>query len=98
VSYTTSVTPFPTPTTPRREDENVNAGYSVPCGCGHIFTGEYAKGNLMRHQKSLSCKALRETREYLCSDCGQIFRRSDALLNHRRKRHGAPPGRVRLKS
>ncbi|KAF1969202.1 hypothetical protein BU23DRAFT_557881 [Bimuria novae-zelandiae CBS 107.79] len=77
------------------DNEGANGMYTVQCACGLVLTGAHAKGNLKRHQRSQKCTASAETRSCMCLDCGQTFLRSDALLNHRRKRHGAPPGQNR---
>ncbi|KAF2437325.1 hypothetical protein P171DRAFT_478020 [Karstenula rhodostoma CBS 690.94] len=69
------------------------AGYTLQCACGLIMKGAHAKGNLARHQRSRGCTAYAESRRCQCPECPQVFWRSDALLNHRRKKHEAPPCR-----
>lgn len=58
----------------------------VRCECGLVLRGPHAKGNLTRHRKSRICTAYSETRQCVCPYCNQVFRRSDALLVHTRKR------------
>lgn len=66
--------------------------YSVDCGlCGQTFTGIHAPGNLKRHYKTFKCPAA-QGKKYPCKHCpDKQYARSDGLLNHMRKKHGAPP-------
>lgn len=77
-----------TPSSPREQAEQ-----SVVCSkCDKVLKGPYASGNLTRHHKSRSCAASRNRRPFLCDfeGCSNQYERSDALLNHKRKKHGAP--------
>lgn len=60
--------------------------------CNKILTGPYASGNLTRHHKSRSCAASKKRKVFICDveDCLKQYERSDALLNHTRKKHGPP--------
>ncbi|KAF9736127.1 hypothetical protein PMIN01_06042 [Paraphaeosphaeria minitans] len=70
-----------------------SAEYTLQCACGLKLKGAHAKGNLGRHQRSKGCTASADSRRVQCPECPQVFWRSDALLNHRRKKHEAPPCR-----
>ncbi|CAI6332132.1 unnamed protein product [Periconia digitata] len=82
-----------TPPTPN----TTTAMYShfVQCKCGEILRGPHANGNLTRHRRSRKCTVPGEKRVLLCDKCDTQFQRSDALLNHKRKKHNAPPGTPR---
>ncbi|OAG09134.1 uncharacterized protein CC84DRAFT_1240984 [Paraphaeosphaeria sporulosa] len=67
--------------------------YTLECACGLKLKGAHAKGNLARHQRSRGCTASAESRRVQCPECPQVFWRSDALLNHRRKKHEVAPCR-----
>ncbi|KAF2634982.1 hypothetical protein P280DRAFT_207468 [Massarina eburnea CBS 473.64] len=72
------------------------APYSIRCdACGEVLTGAHANGNLTRHKRSQKCTAPVEKRSYECGLCDGKFQRSDALLTHRRKKHGHPQGQSR---
>ncbi|ORY19483.1 hypothetical protein BCR34DRAFT_131049 [Clohesyomyces aquaticus] len=66
--------------------------HSVTCEfCGKVLTGQHANGNLKRHKGSEACRSREDRKDHPCPDCGKTYQRSDSLLVHRRKRHGAPP-------
>jgi hypothetical protein len=69
------------------------AVHTLECACGLKLKGVHAKGNLARHQRSRGCTAYAEEKRCKCPECPRVFWRSDALLNHRRKKHEAPPCR-----
>ncbi|KAF2662991.1 hypothetical protein K491DRAFT_10679 [Lophiostoma macrostomum CBS 122681] len=60
--------------------------------CKTILNGQHSRGNLTRHQKSKKCRTSSQSRIFPCNEpgCDKFYHRSDALLNHRRKIHGAP--------
>lgn len=65
----------------------------VQCSeCGKTLTGSYASGNLTRHQKSKQCAASKNRKVFVCGidGCPNQYERSDALLNHKRKKHDHP--------
>ncbi|KAF2682815.1 hypothetical protein K458DRAFT_419657 [Lentithecium fluviatile CBS 122367] len=70
--------------------------FAIRCdNCNTILTGAHAVGNLTRHKRSLKCGSSGQRKDYACPRCGKVYHRSDALLNHNRKHHGAPPGAPR---
>jgi hypothetical protein len=50
-------------------------------GCYKKFTGDHAKRNRSRHEKDKHTDHL----PYMCTDCGKVFQRTDALTKHKRK-------------
>jgi hypothetical protein len=52
--------------------------------CGQIFEGHYARGNMVRHIKTMHGDTV-----YTCrvEDCGEVFLRSDYRLKHYRNKH-----------
>jgi uncharacterized Zn-finger protein len=77
-----------TPSSPTEQ-----ADQTVACPrCGKVLTGSHAPGNLTRHQKSRSCAASPNRKQFFCdfSGCQNQYERSDALLNHKRRKHNAP--------
>jgi uncharacterized C2H2 Zn-finger protein len=74
---------------PPRTQEQIHEPASCP-SCGKVFKGIYASGNLIRHKKSLRCASShKRRREWPCGSCDKVYQRSDALLKHLRKNHGA---------
>ena len=76
-----------------RTDVRGDPDHFVQCErCGKKLFGPYADGNLTRHQKSKTCQSSSGPRTYPCNEagCNKVYHRSDALLTHRRKAHGAP--------
>lgn len=72
--------------------------YTVQCECGWTLRGTHASGNLKRHRRSQHCTSSQEKRQHVCLECGKVFQRSDALLNHKRKKHGVAPSQPRNSS
>ncbi|KAF1951921.1 hypothetical protein CC80DRAFT_190078 [Byssothecium circinans] len=92
-----TILPNPNPEQSRRPSSgslsDSSTAYSIQCtACGETLTGPHANGNLTRHRRSQRCTAAVEKRSYECDRCDAKFQRSDALLTHKRKKHGHPPG------
>ncbi|KAF2653131.1 hypothetical protein K491DRAFT_680817 [Lophiostoma macrostomum CBS 122681] len=80
-------TPFTIP-----DSTGSNLRHVVQClHCKTILTGDHASGNLTRHKKSKKCALSSQTRIFPCDEpgCDKAYYRSDALLNHKRRCHGA---------
>ncbi|KAF2105378.1 hypothetical protein BDV96DRAFT_608277 [Lophiotrema nucula] len=72
------------------------SSYRVECeDCEAKFTGPYADGNLTRHLKTCAGREDSISQVYICGvvNCSKTYKRSDALLNHMRRKHGAPPAK-----
>jgi hypothetical protein len=77
---------------PRTQEQIHEPASCLICpSCGREITGIYASGNLTRHLKSRRCASSHNRRkEWPCGSCHKVYQRSDALLKHQRRFHGAP--------
>jgi len=87
----TTIPPTSGSTSPAASNQG-ETRYIVTCdNCGRTLSGQHALSNLTRHKRSKACQPANPSTGLQCGDCPKTYQRSDALRNHRPKRHRAPP-------